>query len=85
LGVLRLLSGCATGNAEELLKRCLQGEEISLDVQGVRGRILHIRKAGLAVRDGDEMAADICTRWLICMFSFIPYALATYYFVPSTT
>ena len=50
---------------QEVIKRCLQGEEVSLDVQGVRERVLRIGRVGQVLRDGDETAADLCTRWLI--------------------
>jgi len=41
------------------------GEEVSLDVQGVRERVLRIGRVGQVVRDGDERGADICARWLV--------------------
>ncbi|PPR05452.1 hypothetical protein CVT24_008221 [Panaeolus cyanescens] len=47
----------------EVLKRCLQGEEVSLDVQGVRERVLRIGRVGQVV--GSENGADLCARWLI--------------------
>ncbi|KDR69878.1 hypothetical protein GALMADRAFT_255731 [Galerina marginata CBS 339.88] len=47
----------------EVLKRCLQGEEVSLDIQGVRERVLRIGRVGQVV--GDEKGADLCARWLI--------------------
>jgi len=47
----------------EVLKRCLQGEEVSLDLQGVRERVLRIGRVGQVV--GDEKGADLCARWLI--------------------
>jgi U3 small nucleolar RNA-associated protein 20 len=42
----------------------LQGEEVSLDVQGVRERVLRIGRVGQVLREGDEMGADLCARWL---------------------
>jgi U3 small nucleolar RNA-associated protein 20 len=51
------------GGELEVLKRCLQGEMVSLDVQGVRERVLHIGKVSQVVKD--ENSADICARWLI--------------------
>jgi U3 small nucleolar RNA-associated protein 20 len=50
-------------NQIEVLKRCLQGEEVSLDLQGVRERVLRIGRVGQVV--GDEKGADLCARWLI--------------------
>lgn len=49
----------------EVVKRCLQGEEVPLDVQGVRERVLRIGRVAQVVKDGDEDAADLCARWLI--------------------
>lgn len=51
----------------EVLKRCLQGEEVSLDVQGVRERVLRIGRVGQVV--GSENGADLCARWLIGDYS----------------
>lgn len=47
----------------EVLKSCLQGEGISLDLQGVRERVLRIGKVVPVV--GDERGAEVCARWLI--------------------
>ena len=47
----------------EVLKRCLQGEEVSLDLQGVRERVLRIGRVGQVV--GDVRGAEVCARWLI--------------------
>ena len=52
-------------DVQEVLKRCLQGEEVPLDVQGVRERILRIGRVGPVVKDGDKIGADLCGRWLI--------------------
>ena len=51
-----------------VIQRCLQGEEVSLDVQGVRERILRIGRVVQVVKEGDELGADLCTRWLIGEF-----------------
>lgn len=48
----------------EVIQRCLQGEEVSLDLQGVRERVLRITRLGQALKDGDKTAADIAIRWL---------------------
>ena len=50
---------------QDVLRRCLQGEEVSLDMTGVRDRVLRIGRVGVAVRDGEHGAADLCGRWLI--------------------
>ncbi|PIL29525.1 hypothetical protein GSI_08333 [Ganoderma sinense ZZ0214-1] len=68
LSTLRLLSSPIVQASEgtvELVKKALQAEEISVDVQGVRERVLRIGRLPLAVKDGDDIAADICARWLI--------------------
>ncbi|KAH6910215.1 U3 snoRNP protein Utp20 [Coprinopsis sp. MPI-PUGE-AT-0042] len=48
---------------EEVVKRCLQGEEASVDIQGVRERVLRIGRVAQVV--GDRKSADICGRWLL--------------------
>lgn len=70
LGALRLLaSGFVQTRHEQkdVLKRCLQGEEVSLDLQGVRERVLRIGRIGQVVKDDDGLLADICIRWLTSM------------------
>lgn len=49
----------------EVIRRCLQGEDVSLDVQGVRERVLRIDGVSQILKDGDDVGADICARWLI--------------------
>ncbi|EAU91851.2 U3 snoRNP protein Utp20 [Coprinopsis cinerea okayama7 len=49
--------------AGEVVKRCLQGEEATVDLQGVRERVLRIGRVGQVV--GDRQGADVCARWLI--------------------
>ncbi|KAL0573671.1 U3 snoRNP protein [Marasmius crinis-equi] len=51
-------------DTREALQRCLQGEEISIDVQGVRERVLRIGKVEQMLKDGDAIGADLCVRWL---------------------
>ncbi|KAF8901183.1 armadillo-type protein, partial [Gymnopilus junonius] len=66
LSALRLLDSKLidpTHDQVEVLKRCLQGEEVALDIQGVRERVLRIGRVGQVV--GDEKGADLCARWLI--------------------
>lgn len=50
-----------------MVRRCLQGEEVSLDVQGVRERVLRIGRVVQVV--GDAEGAEFCARWLIGMSS----------------
>jgi U3 small nucleolar RNA-associated protein 20 len=68
LNALRLLA-CklvkSSVGEQEVVKRCLQGEEVSLDIQGVRERLLRIGRVSQVVRDGDEISADLCARWLV--------------------
>ena len=52
-----------------MLKKALQAEEVSIDVQGVRERVLRINRLPVVVKDGDELGAEICARWLIGQFS----------------
>ncbi len=67
LSVLRLLSSplVHSNNPTEIVKQCLHGEEVSLDVQGVRERTVRINRMPQVLKDGDEQGADIATRWLI--------------------
>ncbi|TFK80791.1 hypothetical protein K466DRAFT_366251 [Polyporus arcularius HHB13444] len=68
LNTLRLLTSPLVDAPEgtaEMLKKTLQAEEISIDVQGARERVLRIGRLPLVVKDGDTVAADICARWLI--------------------
>ena len=68
LSALRLLSShVLDGEAAQLetVKRSLSGEEVSLDVQGVRERVLRISRMNQVLQDGDEIGANIAGRWLI--------------------
>ncbi|KAF9258369.1 hypothetical protein L218DRAFT_1080452 [Marasmius fiardii PR-910] len=65
---LKLLSSPglkAPQETREALYRCLQGEEVSIDVQGVRERVLRIGKVVPLLKDGDNTGADLCGRWLL--------------------
>ncbi|KAK0189706.1 hypothetical protein F5146DRAFT_1052188 [Armillaria mellea] len=67
LNVLRLIASPAIkvpGPVLEVAKRCLQSEEVSLDVQGVRERVLRMGRVGQIVTDGNR-GADLCVRWLV--------------------
>ncbi|KAI0343436.1 hypothetical protein BDW22DRAFT_1328530 [Trametopsis cervina] len=75
LSALRLLSspliaepGSDLGGAAEMVKRCLQGEEVSVDVQGVRERVLHMKRLNHLLRDNDEVGASLSLRWLVAQF-----------------
>jgi hypothetical protein len=64
--VLRLLSTKAVQKspATDTIKGCLQAEDVSLDVQGVRERVLRINRLGQHVQINDCLSAEICARWL---------------------
>ncbi|PBK92675.1 hypothetical protein ARMGADRAFT_967204 [Armillaria gallica] len=67
LNALRLLASPAIkvpGPELEVVKRCIQSEEVSLDVQGVRERVLRMGRVGQIVTDGNR-GADLCVRWLV--------------------
>ncbi|KAF8623398.1 hypothetical protein AX17_007436 [Amanita inopinata Kibby_2008] len=66
LAVLRLLISPnvkASNSVKDVLKRCLQGEEMSLDVQGAREKVVWIGRVAQIVVD--EECAEICVRWLL--------------------
>ena len=71
LNTLRLLaSPHVSGSAElhatvDTVKRCLQAEEINVDVQGVRERVLRIGRLDHLLRDGDELSVEVVVRWLV--------------------
>ncbi|KIJ51368.1 hypothetical protein M422DRAFT_203512 [Sphaerobolus stellatus SS14] len=67
LSALRLLTSnivqsCASSPA---LRTCLQGEEASLDLHGIRERVVRITGTTQIVKDGDDIGSDACIRWLI--------------------
>ncbi|KAG1731833.1 armadillo-type protein [Suillus paluster] len=68
LNVLGLLTSKMVKSSpaeHDALKRCLQGEEVSLDMHGVRERVLRIGRLYQVVRDDEPLSADICVRWLV--------------------
>ncbi|KAG1774596.1 hypothetical protein EV702DRAFT_1123142 [Suillus placidus] len=65
LGLLTSRMVKSSPAAHEALKRCLQGDEVSLDMHGVRERVLRIGRLYQVVRDDDLLSADICVRWLV--------------------
>ncbi|KAG7447295.1 uncharacterized protein BT62DRAFT_948312 [Guyanagaster necrorhizus] len=67
LNALRLLASPAIKVPDtvlEVVKRCLQSEEVSLDVQGLRERVLRMGRVGQIVTDGNS-GPDLCVRWLV--------------------
>ncbi|CCM06042.1 uncharacterized protein FIBRA_08288 [Fibroporia radiculosa] len=68
LGALSLLGSPLISSSDsnlEIVKRCLQAEEVPLDAQNSRERTLKITRLPVVVKDGDEVSAEICCRWLI--------------------
>ncbi|KIY70650.1 hypothetical protein CYLTODRAFT_391770 [Cylindrobasidium torrendii FP15055 ss-10] len=62
LQALKLLE--ASAGVPEAVKRCLSGEEVSLDVQGVRERTLKISRLTQG-NTSNDIAVEICIRWLL--------------------
>ncbi|KAJ7227174.1 armadillo-type protein [Mycena pura] len=68
LGALRLLAATRPSDACEVAKRCLAGEEVPLEVQGVRERVLRIGRVETVVKDKqteEDVGPDVCARWLV--------------------
>ncbi|KAJ6513279.1 hypothetical protein C8R45DRAFT_857772 [Mycena sanguinolenta] len=68
LGALRLLAATRPSDAREVVKRCLAGEEVPLEVQGVRERVLRIGRVETVVKDKQretDVGPDVCGRWLV--------------------
>ena len=56
----------------EVIKRCLQCENISIDVQGSRERALWISRLSQIVPGGQSVSSDIAVSWLVCKSPSIP-------------
>lgn len=72
LNALKLLTLAAPSSGtstHDVIKRCLAGEEVALDVQGVRERVLRIGRISVAIKDDDHLGLDCALRWLIGMLS----------------
>ncbi|KAJ7707727.1 armadillo-type protein [Mycena rosella] len=68
LGALRLLAATRPSDAREVVKRCLAGEEVPLEVQGVRERVLRIGRVETVVKDKQketDIGPELCARWLV--------------------
>ncbi|KAF7330551.1 DRIM domain-containing protein [Mycena venus] len=68
LGALRLLAATRPSDARDVVKRCLAGEEVPLEVQGVRERVLRIGRVEAVVKDKQketDVGPDLCGRWLV--------------------
>ncbi|KAF8120694.1 hypothetical protein EV363DRAFT_1188554, partial [Boletus edulis] len=46
----------------------LEGEEASLDTQGMRERVSRIGRIGQVIKDDEPLATDLCIRCLIYAF-----------------
>ena len=71
LNVLRIFSSpVVTKSPEEreVIKRCLQCENISIDVQGSRERALWVGRLPQIIPDGRSVASEIATSWLLCKY-----------------
>ncbi|KAF9038274.1 hypothetical protein BDZ89DRAFT_1061276 [Hymenopellis radicata] len=62
LSALRVLATCS--DAPEVVQRCLVGEEVSLDVRGVRERVLRTSRVTQGAIP-TELSAELCSRWLL--------------------
>ncbi|KAI0045527.1 hypothetical protein FA95DRAFT_1561038 [Auriscalpium vulgare] len=55
-----------TSSAEQLvLGKAIQAEEVSLDVQGVRERVLRITRVDQVVTEGNSLSSELAVRWLV--------------------
>ncbi|KAJ3843214.1 hypothetical protein F5878DRAFT_721627 [Lentinula raphanica] len=51
-------------DVQAVIERCLQGEQISLDVQGVRERVVKIGRVVQSVKQDDNLSACLSAQWL---------------------
>lgn len=69
LASLRLLSSTlqdhASDGLKEVVDKCYEGEQVELDIQGVRERMLRITRVSQLVRNDDAVSGNLCIRWLI--------------------
>ncbi|KAJ7066948.1 armadillo-type protein [Mycena amicta] len=68
LSALRLLAATRPSDDHDVVKRCLAGEEVPLEVQGIRERVLRIGRVEAVVKDKqrqEDVGADVCARWLV--------------------
>ena len=71
LNVLRIFSSPhVTKSPEEIevIRRCLQCENISIDVQGSRERALWIGRLPQIIPDVQSVASEIAVNWLVGKF-----------------
>ncbi|KAI0316098.1 armadillo-type protein [Amylostereum chailletii] len=50
---------------QQLTKKIIQGEDVPLDVQGVRERILHLNRIQQVVPEGSSQGSELAVRWLV--------------------
>ena len=73
LATLRLLSSTVIQGeiSTETLKQCLQAEEVTIDVRGVRERVMRISRMNHILKEGDEIGSELAVRWLIGSFDLL--------------
>lgn len=67
LNTLQLLGSSIVnkGRANATLSQCLLGESASLDISGVRERLVRITGAARVLKVDDEISVDLTLRWLV--------------------
>ncbi|CAK5281436.1 unnamed protein product [Mycena citricolor] len=68
LAALHLLVVTSPSEAREVAQRCLAGEQVELDVAGVRERVLRIGRVESIVKDKQQegdIAPEMAVRWLV--------------------
>ena len=66
LSALQIFLSCLVSSLvgkQDVLRHCLQGEEVLLVMSDVWDHVLRIGRVGVAVRDGEHGAADLCGHW----------------------
>ncbi|KAJ7816772.1 hypothetical protein B0H14DRAFT_3743268 [Mycena olivaceomarginata] len=71
LGALRLLAATRPSDAREVVERCLVGEEVPLEVQGVRECVLRIGRVETVVKDKTSKERRMLD--LICARCYVAY------------
>ncbi|KAI0060580.1 hypothetical protein BV25DRAFT_946008 [Artomyces pyxidatus] len=67
ISALRLLNSKlihATFAEQSTLSKLVQAEEVPLDVQGARERVLRITRLEQSIAEGDSLASELAIRWL---------------------
>jgi len=50
---------------QQVLKKTIQAEQVALDIQGVRERVLHISRLEQFVAEDESRSSNLVVRWLI--------------------